>query len=155
LEALRIRIDRQMNKRNELAPVKTARALRTIRIDQRTAELMEQWRDDQLQAAKDAGPAWSGNSLDLAATTGLGTPINQRNVHRSMVDASRRAGIKPAVSGYDLRHSAITLMIENGHPVYRVADRAGTSERMIWDVYRHLLDNVTDLGSIDGENDKP
>jgi integrase len=154
LEARRIRIDRQMNRRNELAPVKTARALRTIRIDRRTAALMREWRDDQLQAAKDAGPAWSGNPLDLVATTRLGTPINQRNVHRSMTDASKRAGIEPAVSGYDLRHSAITLMIENGHPVYRVADWAGTSERMIWDVYRHLLDDVTDLGSIDDGDDR-
>lgn len=62
--------------------------------------------------------------------------------------------MEPAISAYDLRHSAITLMITNGHPVYRVADWAGTSERMIWDVYRHLLEDVTDLGSID-QPDQP
>lgn len=79
-----------------------------------------------------------------------GTAINQRNLHRSIVRACDRAGITPHISAYDLRHSAITLQVENGHPAYKIADWAGTSERMIADVYRHKLDEVSDLGPIGG-----
>jgi hypothetical protein len=32
----------------------------------------------------------------------------------------------PAVSGYDLRHTAITFQVEKGHSVHQIADWAGT-----------------------------
>jgi integrase len=149
LDARTLRVDRQMNRGNELAPVKTGRSRRMIRFDARTADLLWDWYEEQQQDAAEAGDIWSGNPDDLVATTRVGTPLGQRNVHRSLKLACERLGIEPAISAYDLRHSAITLMIMNGHPVYRVADWAGTSERMIWEVYRHLLEDVTDLGSID------
>jgi integrase len=149
LDARTLRVDRQMNRANELAPVQTGRSRRMIRFDTHTADLLWDWHQQQQQAAVHARDAWVGNLDDLVATTQAGTALGQRNVHRSLKLACGRAGIEPAISAYDLRHSAITLMIANGHPVYRVADWAGTSERMIWEVYRHLLEDVTDLGSID------
>ena len=94
--------------------------------------------------------AWSGNVQDLIVTTAFGTAVNQRNVHRSLATACKRAGIVPAVSGYDLRHTAITFQVERGYPVHQIADWAGTSERMIIDVYRHKLTDVIDLGPSDG-----
>jgi integrase len=59
--------------------------------------------------------------------------------------ASERADVHPAVSGCDLRHTAITFQVEKGYPVHQIADWAGTSERII-DVYRHKLTDATDLG---------
>lgn len=53
-------------------------------------------------------------------------------------------------AGYDLRHTAITYQVEKGYPVHRIADWAGTSEPMIIDVYRHKLDEITDLGPSNG-----
>jgi integrase len=96
-----------------------------------------------------AGPAWIGDDYDLVATTAFGTAINQRNVHRSLATACKQLGIEPAISGYDLRHTAITFQVERGHTVHQIADWAGTSERMILDVYRHKLDDVSDLGPSD------
>jgi len=62
---------------------------------------------------------------------------------------SKRLFIEPKIAGYDLRHTAISYQVEKGHPVHQIADWAGTSERMIWDVYRHKLNNITDLGPSD------
>ena len=123
----------------------------TRRVLSITANRLADWRVEQGAAKEMAGLAWSGNSQDLLATTKLGTPINQRNVHRSLAIACRRVEIEPGVSGYDLRHTAITFQVEKGHPVHQIADWAGTSERMITEVYRHKLNEITDLGPSDGE----
>ena len=148
LNASTVRVDAQMNRDNDLAKAKTKRSYRTIRVDAETHARLFAWQSTQSELAAAAGPAWSGNSNALLMTTALGTPINQRNVHRSLVLACHRAGIEPQVAAYDLRHSAITLTVENGHPLHKIADWAGTSERMIADVYRHKLDIISDLGAI-------
>ena len=51
-------------------------------------------------------------------------------------------------SGYDLRKTAITHQVERGLPVYKIADWAGTSERMIWEVYRKQLEEVADVAPV-------
>ncbi len=139
-----------MNRRNEIVKVKTRRSARTIGFDDATAERLCSWREEQTIRQQDAGPAWSGNTENLVLTTLFGTAINQRNMHRSLTQLCDRAGVSPRISAYDLRHSAITFQVVNGHPAYRVADWAGTSERMIADVYRHKLDPVSDLGPVEG-----
>jgi len=149
LDVNTIRVDAQMNRFNQVAPAKTRRSHRTVRIDQITVATLQRWRQIQERYEAKAGPAWS-NADDLVVTSRLGTPINQRNVYRSLDRACERAGIVPAISPYDLRHTAITLQVENGHSAHKVADWAGTSERMIADVYRHKLDEVSDLGPVDG-----
>ncbi len=47
--------------------------------------------------------------------------------------------------GYELRHTAVTLQAEAGHSAWAIADWAGTSERMIADVYRHKLMDASPL----------
>jgi len=138
-----------MNRENEVVQAKTKRSLRTFRLNQRSIERLVDWRRQQLEQRVHAWPAWIGNSEELVATSLVGTTLSQRNVHRSLVMACDRAGVSPRISGYDLRHTAITLQVENGHPAYRIGKWAGTSERMIADVYRHKLDQASDLGSID------
>lgn len=81
LDARTLRVDRQMNRDNELAPVKTGRSRRMIRFDTRTADLLWDWHQEQQQAASKARDAWAGNPDDLVATTQVGTAIGQRNVH--------------------------------------------------------------------------
>ena len=83
---------------------------------------------------------------DLVATTRSSRPIGPRNFHRSLVGLCQQAGIDPPISSYELRHTAITLMAEAGHAAWQIADWAGTSERMITDVYRHRLQAVSPLG---------
>ncbi|MFV0523542.1 MAG: hypothetical protein ACK5RL_03485 [Acidimicrobiales bacterium] len=54
---------------------------------------------------------------------------------------------------YELRHTAITLQVDAGHEAWEVADWAGTSVRMVEDVYRHRLHTVAALRPIGIEPD--
>lgn len=149
LDRQTVRVDAQMNRNNEVVKAKTKRAVRTIRIDRTTAERLSAWRRSQIAAAETLGSYWSGNAGDLVITSRVGTAINQRNIHRSLAKASRKAELLPSVSGYDLRHTAITHQVERRIPVDKIADWAGTSERMIWETYRAKLDEISEIGPID------
>ena len=140
-----IRIDAQMNRDNELAKAKTKRSYRTIRVDDQTLSRLGAWQETQSTWHTAASVAWTTLPEPLLISTHFGTPISQRNAHRSIVVGCKKAKISPSISAYDLRHSAITLQVERGHPVHKIADWAGTSERMISDVYRHKLDAISDL----------
>ena len=148
LDDATIRIDAQMNRNNEIAKAKTKGSYRTIRIDEQTVSRLHAWSATQSTWQSAAGPAWTTLSEPLVISTRFGTPMSQRNTHRPIVTGCKKAEISPTISAYDLRHSAITLQVERGHPVHKIADWAGTSERMIAEVYRHQLDVVSDLGSI-------
>lgn len=143
-----IRVDAQINRRNEVVKAKTKRSTRVIRFDEATSERLERWALTQADLRDRAAELWT-DSQGLVATTSRGTPINQRNVHRSLAVLSQRAGISPAISGYDLRYTAITHQVERRVPPHKIADWAGTSERMIWEVYRQMLEEVSDVAPID------
>ena len=149
LQKSTIHIDVQMNRNNELVNVKTKRSQRIIRVDKITVKRLRSWLATQQAWRELAGLAWNQTDDPLVVTTRFGTPINQRNVHRSIVAGCIKAKVLPTISAYDLRHSAITLQVERGLPAHKIADWAGTSERMIADVYRHKLAIVSDLGSIE------
>jgi integrase len=106
---------------------------------------LRSWADRQATHRTAAGPAWE--SSHLVATTRSGRPIGHRNFHRSLTTLCERAGIDPPISAYELRHTAISLQAEAGHAAWQIADWAGTSERMITDVYRHRLQAVSPLGA--------
>ncbi len=57
---------------------------------------------------------------------------------------STKLGFDPPLIPYDLRHTAITLQSGSklGYSDWELADWAGTSERMINEVYRHRTDRV-------------
>ena len=95
LDALTLRVDAQINRRNEIVKAKTKRSVRTIRIDDSTAGRLQVWRSEQATMRDRAGVIWATDGQDLIATTAFGTPINQRNVHRSLAIACKRAGISP------------------------------------------------------------
>ena len=139
-------IDAQMNRASERVEAKTKKAVRTIRIDGQTVARLLEWSETQAGHRGHAGPAWVAS--DLVVTARSGRPIMHRNFHRSLVAACARADINPPISAYELRHTAITLQAEAGHPAWQIADWAGTSERMITEVYRHRLQAVSPLGPV-------
>lgn len=72
------------------------------------------------------------------------------------IDPSTVLVIKPAISGYDLHYTAISHQSDGQVPVYKIADWAGTSERMIWEVYRKRLKEVSEVSPIDlGDENGP
>jgi integrase len=149
LEAGTLAVDGQMNRANERVAPKTRKAARTIRINAETIGRLRRWRETQQDHEAAAGPAWT--STGLVVTTRSGRALGHRNFHRSLVKLCAEAGIEPPISAYELRHTAITLQAEAGHPAWQIADWAGTSERMITEVYRHRLQAVSPLGPV-GEN---
>jgi len=50
---------------------------------------------------------------------------------------------------YELRHTAITLQRQAGRDSAEVADWAGTSERMVNEIYRHRLDMESPVKPVD------
>ncbi len=46
---------------------------------------------------------------------------------------------------YELRHTAISFQVDANHIAWQVADWAGTSVRMVEEVYRHRLDDIVPL----------
>jgi len=145
LDAGTLTIDAQMNRAGERAKPKTKKAARTIRIDSETVERLSQWSAAQATHKEYAGHAWVHS--DLVVTARTGRPIMHRNFYRSLHSLCAKTGIEP-ISGYELRHTAITLQADAGHPAWQIADWAGTSERMITEVYRHRLHDVSPLGPV-------
>ncbi len=88
------------------------------------------------------------NGVDLVLTSRVGTPIRQENLRRSIREACHRAGIE-VVTPYELRHTAITHQVEAAHAVTVIADWAGTSEKMIFEHYRHRMTDVVQLRAPD------
>lgn len=135
-----------MSSKDKLTETKTKRARRTIQLDDQTGACLDEWRAIQAGRIERSGYRWRGSS-PLVISTRYGTPVNRNNLQRSMLRISERAGLD-AVVPYELRHTAITLQLDADHDMWRVADWAGTSERMIEEVYRHRLTRVSELRSV-------
>jgi excisionase family DNA binding protein len=116
--------------------------LRSIKIGRLT--ILERWQTEQAHQRAEAGAAWS--TVGLVVTTAIGTPLDFYLVPQALKRLCDQVGVSPAVSPYELRHTAITFQAEAGHTAWVTADWAGTSERMIADVYRHKLTDASPLG---------
>lgn len=70
--------------------------------------------------------------------------VDAANLRRELRQACEAAEVL-VVTPYELRHSALSHMVDQGHSLTAVADWAGTSERMIADTYRHRMDLLSPL----------
>lgn len=143
LEAMTIAVDRQLSKGNRLTRPKTKRAARKIPIDDLTADVLTNWRRQQETKRTQAGARWSAEP-EFAVSTRYGTAIESSNLRRMVTAACEDAGVERIVP-YELRHTAITFQVEAGNEAWQVADWAGTSVRMVEDIYRHRLHEVARL----------
>ncbi len=146
LDALTMTVRAQLSNKTRFVAPKTRKAYRTIRIDEVTADKLRRWREHQAVQQSTAGTYWL--DLDLVAATASGRPIQRHNFARSIRQLCMRLEIEPAVTPYELRHTAISIQAEAGHSAFQIADWAGTSERMIFDIYRHRLKSLIDLGPV-------
>ena len=138
----------QMNRQGIIVGPKTPRAPRTIALSDATLTNLEEWRHAQSHARKRAGELWV-DTYDLVITTSIGTTIQGKNVVRSIRKLAKKVGISPTIIAYDLRHTAITLQSKHGYSDWELADWAGTSERMINEIYRHRTDKVVGVRPLD------
>lgn len=127
-----------------------ARALRWCDVDDMVVTVEHQMTDDrELSSPKTAK---ARRQIQLASPLApindsefvLGGRVDAANLRRDLKAACKAAGVPP-LAPTELRHSAITIMIDAGHSPLAVADWAGTSERMIAQTYRHRDDLLSPL----------
>jgi site-specific recombinase XerC len=143
-DSAEISVGPRLNRRNQRIGPKTPEADRILKLGPDTVARLEQWQAKQSELRAVAGAAWTDHGL--VATTGVGTAVGFRNLQRSLTDLSVDLEIAPAAAAYELRHTAITRQCEAGYTTREIADWAGTSERMIIEVYRHKLGGASPLG---------
>lgn len=130
-----IRVKAQISATNELAKVKTERAHRVLPLHPELIAWLE-----RLQAL-DEGHG-------LVSSTESGRPVDRNNFNRSLRKLCRELEIG-IVRPYELRHTAITHQCERHYQAWQVADWAGTSEKMIYLHYRHLITELVDIAPVD------
>jgi integrase len=131
----------QLDSEDQHVAPKTTQATRTIHAHPELVDELQRWQAWQ-QQVQTAGGRWADPNLVLA--TRVGTPVRQENQRRALTAACEAAGVEP-ITPYELRHTALTHQVEARHPVSQIADWAGTSEKMIYQHYRHQLREVVGL----------
>ncbi len=82
-------------------------------------------------------PGW--NAEDLIFPSKTGKPMDPGNLRRMYKNLLKSAGL-PNIRFHDLRHTAATLMLNNGIPVLIVSRRLGHAKPSITlDIYGHLI----------------
>jgi len=119
------------------APPKTKAGYRTIRLGDRTTTILKRYYQVQLDVKSKAGEVWQEHGLVYPST--VGTPLNPRNVVRTFKKLLADAGL-PEIRFHDLRHTAASIMLNNGIDVLIVSKRLGHSKPSITlDIYGHLI----------------
>lgn len=121
---------------------KTNAARRSIRIGGFVVELLRRHRAAQLEQRLRAGPAWQDTGVIF--TSLHGPPLEAARVSRIFQRDLLNAAL-PRVRFHDLRHTAATLLIEQGVPIKAVQSTLGHSTiATTMDVYAHLTPAMQD-----------
>jgi integrase len=117
---------------------KTRRSRRQITLSLIAVEALLAHRAKQNEQRLAVGQAW--DDLDLVFANQVGHPLRLGNVEgRHFHPLLSMAGL-PQIRFYDLRHTATSLLIEEGQSFKTVSDRLGhTSVVLTLDRYAHVL----------------
>jgi integrase len=114
---------------------KTQRARRTLPLTPTLVNLLRKHKAAQAAERLRAANQWADSGLVF--TSELGTPVDPRNLLRTIEAAATKAGINGVVV-HTLRHSAATTWLEAGVHIKAVADLLGHSSISITgDTYGH------------------
>ena len=117
--------------------VKTERSRRSINLAKPTVMALKEHQTVQ-KRERLASPAWT--ETGYVFTTGLGTPLDPRNVAKQFEANCLKAKLGKW-HPHELRHSAATLMLAAGTPLQVVSAVLGhASIRITSDVYGHVLE---------------
>lgn len=110
---------------------------RTIVLGQGAIKILKNQKMVAKEKRTNSGDAWT--DYDLVFPTNVGTPILDSNLRRGFRNTLKWAGLSK-IRFHDLRHTAASLMLNNGIPLMVVSRRLGHSKPSITlDVYGHLI----------------
>jgi integrase len=119
---------------------KTSSGRRTLQLGEGTIQALREHREFQKLQKECAGQHWQEN--DLIFPSKIGTPMNPSNLRLDFNRMLERAGV-PRVRFHDLRHTAASLMLNNGIPVIVVSKILGHAKPSITlDIYGHLYNEM-------------
>jgi integrase len=139
-----IKVERQLarpdNNGVKFLTPKTRYGKRSIALGDRTIQELRNHIERQQAVRQADGSNWVEN--ELMFTTRYGTPIMPRNLLRDFKILLWKAGL-PAIRFHDLRHTAASLMLNNGIAPIVVSRRLGHSKASITlDIYGHLIPSM-------------
>jgi len=119
---------------------KSSASNRSVFISATMLDRLRNHLDFQLREKRLLGESWHENDLMFPSTTG--TPADHRNLYRDFKKILKRAGL-PNIRFHDLRHTAATLMLEQGvHPKV-VQERLGHADiTMTLNTYSHVMPSM-------------
>lgn len=109
-------------------PVKSDESERVIGLPAPCLAALREHKVRQKAERRVTGERWQ--DFGLVFTTGLGTPIEPRNLNRHFMRLLDTAGLR-RVRFHDLRHSCATLLYEQGVPIEKIQDVLGHSSPTI------------------------
>ena len=124
----------------ELSEPKTGASIRTNKLSEVAITALRQHQVQQNQLRKELGSAWS-NDLDLVFTGVDGRPLTRRRILRQELrPAARAAGLADSLRTHDLRHTAISLLLNQGLPIPMVSSYVGHADPSVTlRVYAHAI----------------
>lgn len=118
--------------------VKTKAAFRTIGLPAPAVDVLRAQRRS-VAALKLAARTWAVDDPGLVFPTVQGTPWNPANVRRELYAVCDAAGL-PRVRPHELRHTAASVLSDQGVPLELIADLLGHVDvTMVSQVYRHRV----------------
>jgi integrase len=114
----------RVNGELRLVKPKTLASVRTVPLPPIIVKALTDHRERQAQERAAAGMEWKENGLIF--TSRIGTPLEPDNLRRSWHPLRSRLGLE--IRFHDLRHSAISLLLDLGVPPHIVRQIVGHSD---------------------------
>ncbi|MGH3968706.1 MAG: tyrosine-type recombinase/integrase, partial [Mycobacterium sp.] len=120
---------------------KTDRSRREVPLSPAIVSMLKAHKAAQAAERLKAGELWRESGLVF--TTEFGTPVEPRNILRTIETAAAKAEVE-GIGVHTLRHSAATAWLDAGVHIKAVADLLGHSSISITgDIYGHSSDATT------------
>lgn len=116
---------------------KTQKSVRTIPLSDDEIDVLRKHVLRQRLEKQVAGDSWKEHNLLF--TTTIGTPLDCSNLQKDYLSVLERASL-PRIRFHDLRHTAASLMLNNGVEVIKASRMLGHAKvSTTLDIYGHLM----------------
>src|SRR3990172_3581918 len=124
----------------KLQQPKTKSSVRSVKLGREAIEILQLQKIRNALDEEQAGRLWQ--DLNFVFPSTVGTPMDPTNLIKSFRKLLRAAELPP-IRFHDLRHSAASLMLNNGVDVLVASHRLGHARPSITlDVYGHLIPSM-------------